>query len=132
LHQSAKGNTLSAYHLEAAIAYWHTVKNDTAEKWSAILHLYDQLLHVNPTPVAALNRLYALSKVKGCATAIKEAEERPLAGNRFYHALLGELYKELDLSKATTHLQQAIALTKSAVEQQLLQQQLEKLAPLQT
>lgn len=127
LHQAATGNKLSSYHLEAAIAYWYTVKKETPEKWEAILQLYDQLLQINPTPVAALNRIYALSKVKGCATAIKEAETLPLAGNRFYHSLLGHLYKETDPSKAIVHLQQARAQTKSAAEKQLLQQQLSKL-----
>ena len=33
LNQAAKGNTISKYHLEAGIAYWHTKKNDSAEKW---------------------------------------------------------------------------------------------------
>jgi RNA polymerase sigma factor (sigma-70 family) len=37
LHQCAQGNELSAYHLEAGIAYWHCQKDDTPEKWQNIL-----------------------------------------------------------------------------------------------
>ncbi len=44
LRQAARGNELSKYHLEATIAYWHTIKEDTKEKWENILRLHDQLL----------------------------------------------------------------------------------------
>jgi RNA polymerase sigma factor (sigma-70 family) len=37
LHQSSQGNSFSKYHLEASIAYWHTIKADTKEKWENIL-----------------------------------------------------------------------------------------------
>ncbi|MBL7761828.1 MAG: RNA polymerase subunit sigma, partial [Chitinophagaceae bacterium] len=60
LNVSAKGNKLSRYHLEGAIAYWHTQKADTKEKWENILQLYNKLLQVEYSPVAALNRTYAL------------------------------------------------------------------------
>ena len=33
LHQASKGNKISKYHIEASIAYWHTIKADTTEKW---------------------------------------------------------------------------------------------------
>ena len=33
LNLAAKGKELSKYHLEAAIAYWHTNKEDTKNKW---------------------------------------------------------------------------------------------------
>jgi predicted RNA polymerase sigma factor len=37
LSRSASGTMLSKYHLEASIAYWHTHKRDTLEKWENIL-----------------------------------------------------------------------------------------------
>ena len=64
LKSSARGNNLSKYHLEASIAYWHTVKEDTKEKWENILQLYNQLLQLQYSSIAALNRTYALSKAK--------------------------------------------------------------------
>jgi RNA polymerase sigma factor (sigma-70 family) len=44
LNKAATGNYLSKYHLEAAIAYWHTVTDKDADKWPKILSLYNQLL----------------------------------------------------------------------------------------
>lgn len=32
LHQASQGNKLSKYHLEASIAYWHSIKADIKEK----------------------------------------------------------------------------------------------------
>jgi len=46
LNQSSTGTKLSKYHLEAAIAYWHTHKKDTTEKWENILQLYNKLLQL--------------------------------------------------------------------------------------
>ena len=60
LHQAAQGNKISRYHIEASIAWWHTIKADTPEKWSAVLQLYNQLLQMEYSPIAALNRTYAL------------------------------------------------------------------------
>src|SRR5688572_16439925 len=37
LHEASKGERVSKYHLEANIAYWHTVKTDSKEKWENIL-----------------------------------------------------------------------------------------------
>jgi RNA polymerase sigma-70 factor (ECF subfamily) len=42
--------------------YWHTIKADTKEKWESILQLYNQLLLIEYSPIAALNRTYALQR----------------------------------------------------------------------
>ena len=73
LDQSAKGNEISKYHLEARIAFWHSRENDTMKKWENILQLYNQLLQIQYSPIIALNRTYALSKTDGKEIAIKEA-----------------------------------------------------------
>jgi RNA polymerase sigma-70 factor (ECF subfamily) len=104
LKQASQGNKLSKYHLEASIAYWHTIKAGTKEKWSTILQLYNQLLQIEYSPIAALNRTYALSKANGKAEAIIEAEKLKLDNNHLYHSLLGELYTGVDNTKATAHL----------------------------
>src|ERR1700722_14826598 len=62
LDQASQGDQISKYHLEAGIAYWHTNKADTKEKWDGILQLYNQLLLIEYSPIAALNRTYALAK----------------------------------------------------------------------
>jgi RNA polymerase sigma-70 factor (ECF subfamily) len=55
LNKASRGNKLSKYHLEAGIAYWHTIKADSKEKWENILQLYNHLLQLEYSPVAALN-----------------------------------------------------------------------------
>ena len=100
LNIAASGKTISKFHLEAGIAYWHTQKVDTTQKWESILSLYNKLLDLEYSPVAALNRTYALAKVKGKTQAITEAEGLKLTDNLFYHSLLSFLYKGLDDDKA--------------------------------
>ena len=99
LHRASRGNILSKYHLEASIAYWHTIKADTQEKWENILQLFNQLLQIEYSPIAALNRTYALSKANGKTHAIIEAEKLNLTNNHFYFTLLGELYKGITTLK---------------------------------
>ena len=116
LNQASKGDVVSKYHLEAIIAYWHTIKEDNPEKWENILQLYNRLLITAYSPVAALNRTYALSKVRGKAAAIAEAEKLQLKGNHLYHVLLGHLYKDIDQHTAVDHLQTALKLAKTTTE----------------
>ncbi|MFD0750436.1 RNA polymerase sigma factor [Mucilaginibacter calamicampi] len=113
LVRAAHGDQLSRYHIEAAIAYWHTRKTPSPEKWESILQLYNKLLIMEYSPMAALNRTYALAKAKGNAAAIIEAEKlTQLTGNPLYHSLLGHLYKEIDNAQALLHLNSALKLTK--------------------
>jgi RNA polymerase sigma-70 factor (ECF subfamily) len=116
LSRASQGNKISKYHIEAGIAYQHTVKADTNEKWENILQFYNQLLLMEYSPMAALNRTYALAKVKGKREAIIEAEKIRLTDNHLYHSLLGELYTGLDNTKAISHFQNALALAKSTTD----------------
>ena len=126
LHQASQGNGLSKYHLEASIAYWHTIKADTKEKWETILQLYNQLLITEYSPIAALNRTYALSKANGKAEAIAEAEKLNLADNHFYFTLLGELYTDIDNKKAKQNFQKALSLAKTQTDKQTIQKKIDK------
>lgn len=116
LNLASKGNEAGKYHIEAAIAYWHTVKTDTAEKWENILMLYNRLLIAAYSPAAALNRAYALAKVRGKEKAIIEAEKLKLDTNHLYHVLLGYLYTDIDNEKAISHLQTALKLAKTQAD----------------
>ena len=127
LHQASAGNVLSKYHLEAGIAYWHTQKEDSTEKWESILQLYNHLLTIEYTPIAALNRTFALAKANGKETAIKEAEKLQLTNNHFYYTWLGELYKDIDREKAKAHLKKAFALAKTNTDRQTIQQKIDEL-----
>lgn len=120
LQKASTGNELSRYHLEAGIAYWHTIKTDTREKWENILQLYNRLLSIAYSPVAALNRTFALSKANGIREAIAEAEKLQLTGNHYYHTLLGELYKGIDNQKSTNNFQKALSFAKTKTDKQTI------------
>ena len=128
LHEASKGNEISKYHIEASIAYWHTIKSDTKEKWDNILQLYNQLLVLEYSSVAALNRTYALSKVKGKQEAIIEAEKLNLKNNHFYFTLLGELYADTNNKKAKENFEHAFMLAKTQTDKQIIQKRINELS----
>jgi RNA polymerase sigma factor (sigma-70 family) len=127
LNKASQGNELSRYHLEAGIAYWHTQKEDTEEKWESILQLYNNLLILEYSPIAALNRTYALSMTKGKLAAIAEAEKLNLNTNHFYYSLLGNLYTGLDNSKALLHFETALKISGSEADKSTIARNIEKL-----
>ena len=97
------------------------------EKWENILHLYNHLLQLKYSPIAALNRTYALSKVKGKREAIQEAEKLKLVTNHFYFTLLGELYTGIDNQQAKMNLEKAIALARTSSDKQTIQKKIDAL-----
>lgn len=125
LHLASTGNDLSKYHLEAAIAYQHTQKADTREKWETILQLYNRLLPIEYSPIAALNRTYALSKANGKAEAIVEAEKLNLTANHYYFTLLGELYTDIDNDKAQAHFKKAYLLATTLTDKHTIQKKMD-------
>jgi RNA polymerase sigma-70 factor (ECF subfamily) len=127
LNCSATGNQLSKYHLEAAIAYWSTQKDDTHEKWETVLQLYNRLLRMQYSPIAALNRTFALSKANGKPEAIAEAEKLNLTSNHFYYTLLGELYTGIDTIKAKWHFEKALSLAKTVTDKATIQKKVDQL-----
>ena len=127
LDLSAQGDKVSSYHIEAKIACWHCVKEDTPEKWNDILHLYNQLLLVNYSPAVALNRTFALYKANGRQAALMEAEKLKLENNHFYFILLGELYKDIETDKAVFNFKRAYALAQTDTEKQILMAKIDSL-----
>jgi len=129
LNLASTGTEISKYHLEAGIAYWHTKKEDTADKWENILQLYNQLLILQYSAIAALNRTFALSKARGKAAAIAEAEKLNLKDYHFYYSLLGYLYSGLDNTLALQHFHRALQLAKSAADQAMMQKHIDSHVP---
>jgi RNA polymerase sigma factor (sigma-70 family) len=127
LNRASQGNVLSKYHLEASIAYWHTIKADSQEKWENILQLYNRLLQIEYSPVIALNRTFALSKANGKKAAIVEAEKLQLNNNHYYFTLLGELYTNIDNTKAKVNLEKAYELAKTQTDKQTIKKKIEAL-----
>jgi RNA polymerase sigma factor (sigma-70 family) len=128
LERSVQGEEITSYHLEARIAYWHCIKEDSPEKWEDILYLYNQLLTINYSPSVALNRAFALYKVHGAPAALKEAEQLRLEHSHFYFILLGELYKAIDVNKAKSNFERAWSLAKTETEKENIQQKINNLA----
>lgn len=124
LQQASKWEITSTYYIEASIAYWHTVDDSNSDKWPSILKLYDVLLLVNHSPVIALNRIWAFSKVHGNLVAITEAEILGLDTSHFYFILLAELYKEINISKTIECLIEALQLCKTNTEKEMIQKQI--------
>ncbi len=74
-----------------------------------------------------IQNVFVLSKARGIAAAIVEAEKLNLTDSHFYHVLLGELYKSLDKQKSKTHFQTALSLAKTQADKQVIKTKLEKL-----
>ncbi|HEY8936238.1 MAG TPA: DUF6596 domain-containing protein [Cyclobacteriaceae bacterium] len=120
LNLASSGTRLSKYHVEAGIAYWHTQREDTTEKWNSILQLYNELLLIEYSPIAALNRTYALAMANGKEEAIIEAEKLNLKDYHLYHLLLGELYTDFNNAKAISHFETALKLSKSIADKNII------------
>lgn len=105
-------NDNSSYSYEARIAYWHCQKEtDDNKKWSSILQLYNSLLRNKYSPIAALNRTFVLSKVKGKEVALKEAKKLNLDDNFYYNCLMLELSESENDKKS--YFSRALKLTKN-------------------
>jgi RNA polymerase sigma-70 factor (ECF subfamily) len=130
LGKAAHGDQLSKFHVEAGIAYWHTQKEDSPEKWENILQFYNHLLIIEYSPVIALNRTFALAKVKGKPAAIPEAEKLALKDNHFYHSLLGHLYEGIDQETALLHFQTALDLATTLPDKKIIMRNIERLTGL--
>ncbi|HTF18525.1 MAG TPA: DUF6596 domain-containing protein [Chryseolinea sp.] len=125
LRCAADGDTVTPFHVEAAIAYHHTVQGPG--KWEHILGLYDQLLQLKPSPVVAMNRAYAVFKVSGAREGLAALESVKLNDNHLYHALLGVLWSSVDKMQARDHLKKAIEIAQPLAIKNALQQKLNAL-----
>ena len=131
LKLSAAGDIISKYHLEAAIAYWHT--KDTNGKWNNILQLYNKLLIIEYSPIIAMNRTYALAQANSVDEAIQEAHKLDLKNNHHYFCLLAELYHmNNNIEKEIEYLTVAIGFVNKKSEKELIKHRLEKASQLRT
>jgi RNA polymerase sigma-70 factor (ECF subfamily) len=90
------------YQLLAAINAVHTSARDARDTdWSQIVALYDQLVHVDRSPIVALNRAIAVAEVDGPEVALAAVDRlaSALAGYHPYHATRAELLRRLGRSQ---------------------------------
>jgi RNA polymerase sigma-70 factor (ECF subfamily) len=133
LGSAAAGGELTRYHLEAEIAACHaSAPSWEVTDWRRILALYDRLVALTRSPIAALNRAIAYSRVAGPGPAIGALEE--LATHPALHAyhllpaVLAELWREAgDAERAAAYYRAALQLAPAATERRFLTMQLDGL-----
>ena len=126
LNRSAAGEEISEFHLQAGIAYCHcTAPNYEATDWQRILTLYDILIETNNSPVVALNRAVAISRVRGPTAGLKAVALIPdratLDSYYLLHAVVAQFHFELEnYDEAAKHFQRAQSLAGVRSEQEFL------------
>jgi RNA polymerase sigma-70 factor (ECF subfamily) len=126
LAESAEGDDVSEYHIQAAIAAHHSGADVNEADWKSILGLYDDLIALNPSPIVALNRVVALAEVRGAAAGLEQIAELEmddrLRGYYLLPAVHGHLlYKSGDRQSAAKYFRTAVACACSAPERRFLE-----------
>ena len=127
LNASATGDSVSAYHAEAAIAAMHAEAADAeSTDWARIVSLYDVLMRVRPSPVVALNRAIAVGQLEGPERGLEElrsvSDAERLDRYPFYEAAFGELELRCDRpEQARDHFLAALSVARNPTERRHLQ-----------
>jgi RNA polymerase sigma-70 factor (ECF subfamily) len=135
LNESATGDIVSEYHVEAAIASLHSSANAEEEtEWQKIVWLYDVLMRIHPSPVVALNRAIAVAHEAGPERGIQElraiAQNKALASYPFLPAAMGELeLRAGQRDNAREHFEAAVALARNPMERRFLEARVEAASP---
>ncbi|MBS1599460.1 MAG: sigma-70 family RNA polymerase sigma factor [Bacteroidetes bacterium] len=120
---SASGETMHAFHIEAAIASTHANAKSYAETdWQLILDLYNILLHISFNPIAALNRCLVIGEIEGPSAAILELQKMDqMEDYCYYNTSLGEMHLKIGNKEiAKSFFVKALAQTPSIAEKNLL------------
>jgi RNA polymerase sigma factor (sigma-70 family) len=131
LLQSAEGDEISDYHLQAGIAACHCAAGDyESTDWPQILSLYDRLIVVDDSPVVALNRAVAVANVHGPTAGIEAVEairnRGKLSSYYLLYAVLGEFEAQLGNPKtAAEHFRTARQLTEIKSEKIFLSKRIQ-------
>lgn len=99
--RSIRGDALTRYHVEAAIATVHaSASSMETTDWAQIVRHYDQLCELFPSPVATLNRVIALRYARGAheaLMALRASDElHAVQDTLVYHATMAELHEALE------------------------------------
>ena len=121
-------NQPGPYQIQAAINAVHSDAPTAADTdWQQILQLYDQLLVLVPTPIAALNRAVAVAEVHGPQEALDVLADLSLDGYYLFHAIRADLLRRLGRNAdAALAYAAAAARTANAAERAFLRQRQEQ------
>jgi RNA polymerase sigma factor (sigma-70 family) len=131
LGKSAAGGEITAYHLEAGIAFCHCSAKDYASTdWRQILELYDRLMEFDDSPVVGLNRAVSIAEVHGPGAGLEAVREirdlRSLESSHLLYAVLGEFESRLNHpDAAAAHFRRSMQLAKIKSERAFLSQRLQ-------
>ncbi len=133
LDRAAAGERVSAFHLEAGIAACHAVAPSwEATDWHQIVELYAELLALTASPVVAMNRAIAISRLEGPLTGLAALDSMAGRAALEHYPLLpaveAELWREAgELAKAAHCYRTALTRARSAPEQRWLSSRLSHL-----
>ena len=122
VRQCLRRNRPGLYQLQAAINAVHSDAATAADTdWSQIVALYDQLMHIAPTPVVALNRAVAIAEIDGPAVALAAVDRLDLDEYHLLHATRADLLRRLGRKdEAAAAYDRATVLTTNAAERAFL------------
>jgi RNA polymerase sigma factor (sigma-70 family) len=130
--QSAAGDELSEYHLEAGIAACHCAAKDyDSTDWQQILSLYDRLIEIDQSPVVALNRAVAVANIHGPKEGLQAVRGidgiNKLGSYYLLYAVLGEFEMQLgDLQAAAEQFRRSSELAETKSERAFLLKRLQR------
>jgi RNA polymerase sigma-70 factor (ECF subfamily) len=112
VRQCLRRNQPGPYQIQAAI---NAVHSDPPTDWQQVVALYDQLLAIAPSPVAALNRAVAVAEVDGAAAGLALIDDLVLDDYYLTHAIRADLLRRLARdAEALGAYDRAIALAENA------------------
>jgi RNA polymerase sigma factor (sigma-70 family) len=117
LRLSASGTTESEIHIEAEIASLHTLAKDfESTNWQRIFVRYQDLHRLISSPIVALNKIVALSKIKNAQIALDEIKKPELVESLkdylpFYITLAELEIENKRFADARNSLNKALSLT---------------------
>ena len=130
--QSAAGDNLSEYHLQAGIAACHCAAKDyESTDWQKILLLYDRLIEFDQSPVVALNRAVAIANIRGPKAglqAVRRVQDlNKLSSYYLLYAVLGEFeMKSGNLQAAAEQFRRSFELAETKSERAFLLKRLQR------
>jgi predicted RNA polymerase sigma factor len=130
LGESAAGDELTRYHVEAGIAWEHCRAETFADTdWRRIAELYDTLDRIAPSPLHSLNRAVAEAYLHGPQAGLDRLAAVPPesvpVGYPGWHVVIGELHFRLGRrSSAERAWREALRLTSARADQEFLRRRL--------
>jgi RNA polymerase sigma-70 factor (ECF subfamily) len=126
----ASGQAPGRYQLLAAVNAVHTDAQDVRDTdWSQVVALYDQLVRLDPSPIAALNRAIAVAELDGPEVALAQVDGLPLESYHLFHATRADLLRRLGRSEESrAAYDRAIGLTGNTAETAYLIRRRDQLA----